>query len=74
MTMSDSLKQSPDSLKKGSKADPFAVADLDSLADQMLLLLKEPSLDRDTMTGVAVKIKEAANSATLFIIEAGLAE
>lgn len=72
--MSNSLKQSQDSLKKENKADPFAIADLDSLANQLLALLKEPSLDRDILTGVAWKIKDAASSATLFMIEAGLSE
>lgn len=51
-----------------------AIADLDSLADEMLHLLAEPSLDRDSLIGVAHKIKEAAESVTLFVIDAGLTE
>lgn len=58
----------------GVKADPFALADLDSLASEMMNLLKEPHLDRDSLVGVAGKIKAAAESVTLFLIEAGLAE
>ncbi len=72
--MSNSLKQSPSSSSKGSKPDPFAVADLDSLADEMLHLLEEPSLDRDSLKGLALKMKDAATSFTLFLIETGLTE
>ena len=72
--MSNSFKQSQDFSRKRKKADPFAIADLDSLADEMLHLLAEASLDRDSLIDVARKIKEAAESVTLFVIDAGLAE
>jgi len=53
------------------KADPFAVADLDTLADEMIHLLAEPSLDRDSIIGVANKWKIAAEKVTLFILTGG---
>ncbi len=72
--MSNLSKPLRGSLKKENKADPFAVADLDSLADEMLTQLAEPSLNRGALVEIAKKIKAAAESTTLFLIEAGLAE
>lgn len=70
--MSNSSRQSRDSLSAESKSDPFAVADLDLLADKIIAEVEKPNLDRQAIEELARKMKEAATQATLFMMEAGL--
>ena len=70
--MSNSSKQSRGSSSAASKPDPFAVADLDSLADRIIAEVEKPEIDREALKTLAGKMKQAATAATLFMIEAGL--
>ena len=53
------------------KPDPFAVADLIQLADQMIALLASPERTDHELMQIAEKWKLAARKVTMFILDSG---
>ena len=66
--MKDSLERSQSSLK-GVKPDPFALADLDKLADEIGDAVAAPDIDRERVQSLVGQMKRAAEQVTLFFIE-----
>ena len=70
--MKRSSPQSPDSLPSDVRPDPFVLADFDQWATEIIAEVEKDSVNREQVKRLALKIKQGAESFTLFLIEAGL--
>lgn len=72
--MSNSLRKSPNSLREEKPPDPFAIADLDSLADEILTETEQAEVNIEKLRALAQKMKATADIVTRFILGIGEVE